>query len=135
MRENYTNAFRRLIRVWLAKLATPLANSLISYLDPTFTEEFLHIPETHTEPKIQPDSVADNLCGKAVILILGGRRHGVHALITSYLTTALQASQEVDNAHWLVEGKWGQATRSLLLLSLVLPPEDLHERSRAWNRS
>jgi hypothetical protein len=28
-----------------------------------------HIPETQAEPKIQPDSVADNLHRKAVILI------------------------------------------------------------------
>jgi hypothetical protein len=73
-----------LIRVRLAEFAIPLADSFVSHLDTTFTEEFFPIPETQTEPKVQPDSVADDLYRKAMMLIYGGSRRCVHALITSY---------------------------------------------------
>jgi hypothetical protein len=87
-----------LIGIRLAKLAAPLTDGLIGQGNATFTQQLFHIPEAQTESKVQPDRVADNLHRKAVILIFGGGRRCVHALITSYQTAASQASQEVDNA-------------------------------------
>jgi len=47
---------------------------------------------------VQPHGMADDLHRKAVILIFHGGLRGIHALITSHLAAASQASQEVDNA-------------------------------------
>ena len=91
-------AATELISIRLAKLATPLADGFIRHRDATFTEELFHIPETQTEPKVQPHGVADDLNGKAMILIFGDSQRCVHALITSYQPAELQASREVDNA-------------------------------------
>jgi hypothetical protein len=56
----------------LAKLATPFAHRLIGHPDSTFTQEFFHIPQAQTEPKVQPHRVANNLHGKPVMLIASG---------------------------------------------------------------
>jgi hypothetical protein len=73
----------QLIGILLAKLAAPRANGFIRPLDATFTEELFHVPEAQTKSDVQPDSVADDLHRKAVILICGEGRQCVHALITS----------------------------------------------------
>ena len=71
-----------LISVLLAKLVTLLADGLIRPLAATFPEELSPLSEAQTQSEVQTDSVANNLYRKAVILICGGRRRGVHALIT-----------------------------------------------------
>jgi len=91
-------AATELVCILSTKLATPLADRLIGHSHPSFQQQLFYIPETQAEPEIQLHGMADNFDGKTVVLILDGRRRGVHALITSYLTAALQASQEVDNA-------------------------------------
>jgi hypothetical protein len=51
------------------KFPTPLADGLIGHDDPTSEQELFHVTIAETEPEIQPDTVADDLGRKAVILI------------------------------------------------------------------
>src|SRR5512134_1257616 len=68
----------QLIRIVLPKLATPLADGLMSHVDPAFQEQLLHVAVAQGEAVIEPDARADDLAGKAVVLIafvLSGWRH------------------------------------------------------------
>jgi hypothetical protein len=91
-------ATTELISILLAELVAPFADGSIRENHAALKKQFFDIPEAQAETKVEPDGVADNCDRETVILIFGGRRRGVHAVITSYQTVALQASQEVDNA-------------------------------------
>jgi hypothetical protein len=88
-----------LIRILLAKFATPFPHRFIGHDHSAFQQQFFHITKAEAEPKIQPHSVADDLHRKAMVLVFRKARQCVHALITSHEAPAAQASQEVDNAH------------------------------------
>ena len=45
---------------------TPLPNRLVGDRDSVLREEILHVPETETEPVVQPDRVTDDLGRKPV---------------------------------------------------------------------
>jgi len=71
-------AATELIRIRLAKFATPFANGLIGHDDSAFKQDLFDITEAQTEPEVQPDGVADDFHGKAVILIVRGSWWCVH---------------------------------------------------------
>jgi hypothetical protein len=47
-------------------------------------EQFFDIPIAEAETVIKPHAVADELCGKPVLVLSVGRRRGVHATIMSH---------------------------------------------------
>ncbi len=58
-------------RVVEPELPTPLPNGLVRHGDTPFGEEILDIPETHAETVVEPDSVTDDVRGKAVSAVAG----------------------------------------------------------------
>jgi site-specific DNA recombinase len=60
------------IHVVLPKLQTPLADGLVSHLDAALEQEFLHVTVAQREAIIEPDSMADDLAGEAVVLVAFG---------------------------------------------------------------
>src|SRR5215510_2011232 len=69
----------QLIGVVLPKLQTPLADGFMGDVDAALKQEFLHVAVTQREAIIEPDSMADDLAGKAVIFValgVSGWRHG-----------------------------------------------------------
>jgi hypothetical protein len=62
----------------LAKLLAPPTNRLIGDDNATFSQKQLNIPQAEAEHVVQPDSVADNLGGKAVAV--ARVRQGLHAV-------------------------------------------------------
>src|SRR5262249_37055369 len=68
----------QLIGVVLPKLQTPLADGLMSHVDAALAQEFLYVAVAQREAIIQPDAMADDFAGKAVVLIafgISGWRH------------------------------------------------------------
>src|SRR5262245_62220690 len=60
------------IRVVLPKLQTPLPDGLMSDVDTAFAQQFLHVTIAQREAVIEPDPMADDLAGKAVIFVALG---------------------------------------------------------------
>src|SRR2546428_6377357 len=58
----------QLIGIILPTLATPLADGLVGHRDAVFEQEFLHVAVAEREAIIQPDAMADDLAGEAVVL-------------------------------------------------------------------
>src|SRR5262245_8111608 len=68
----------QLIRVVLPKLQTPLADGLMGDVDAALEQEFLHVAVAQREAIIQPDAMANDLPGEAVVLValgVSGWRH------------------------------------------------------------
>src|SRR5262249_314304 len=61
-----------LICIVLPKLQTTLADGFMSDVDSGFTEELLHVAVAQGEAIIEPDAMADDLTGKAVIFVALG---------------------------------------------------------------
>ena len=61
-----------LIGVSLPKLPAPFADGFVGHGDTTFEQEFLHIAVAQGEAIVQPDAVANDFAGKAVILVTLG---------------------------------------------------------------
>jgi hypothetical protein len=53
---------------WNVEFSAPLPNRLVGDDDATGEQELFHITVAETEPEIQPDTVADDLGGEAVVL-------------------------------------------------------------------
>ena len=69
------------IRIILPKLETSLADGFLGDVDPTFEQQFLDIAVAQRETVIEPDPMADDLAGKAVIFValaVGRRGHVWH---------------------------------------------------------
>ena len=67
-----------LIRILLAKLATPLTDGFVGDNDATDEQELFHVPVTEGEAEIEPGRVADDLTRKPVVFVeirRGGGRH------------------------------------------------------------
>ena len=60
------------IRVVLSKLQTPLADGLVRHIDTAFKQQLLHIAIAQGETIVEPDPMADDFAGKAVVLIMHG---------------------------------------------------------------
>jgi hypothetical protein len=58
-----------LIGIRLAEFATPFPNRFVRGDDATSTQQLFDIPVAETEPIVQPAPMADDLGGKAVVLI------------------------------------------------------------------
>jgi hypothetical protein len=56
----------------LPKLQTPLADGLVGHVDAALEQEFLHVTIAQREAIIEPDSMADDLAGEAVVLVAFG---------------------------------------------------------------
>src|SRR5262249_39110805 len=68
----------QLIRVVLPKLQTPLADGFMGDIDPAFKEELLHVAVAQGEAIIEPDAMANDLTGEAVVFVacrVSGWRH------------------------------------------------------------
>jgi hypothetical protein len=68
----------QLIRVLLAELPTPLPASCVGHRDATFAQECLDVAVAQGAAIGEPDPVADDCAGKAVVLVSfagGGRVH------------------------------------------------------------
>ena len=64
-----------LMGVVLPKLPTPLTDSFMGYGDATLEQQFFHIAVAQGEAIIEPDAMADDLTGEAVVLVAcGGQR-------------------------------------------------------------
>jgi hypothetical protein len=71
-------AMLQLIGVVLPKLETPLADGFMGDIDTAFAQQFLHVAVAQGEAIIEPDAMADNLAGKAVVFValgVSGWRH------------------------------------------------------------
>ena len=60
------------IGVVLPKLPTPLADGFVGHGDTAFEQEFLHVAVAQGEPIVEPDPVADDFAGKAVVFVTRG---------------------------------------------------------------
>jgi hypothetical protein len=62
----------QLIGVILPKLQTPLADGLVGHGDAALEQELLHIAVAQRAAIIEPDSMADEITGEAVVLVAFG---------------------------------------------------------------
>jgi hypothetical protein len=68
----------QLIGVVLPKLQTPLADGLVRHIDAALKQELLHVAVALREAIVEPDPMADDLAGKAVVFVacgISGWRH------------------------------------------------------------
>ena len=68
----------QLIRVALPKLQTPLADGLMGHVDATLEQDLLYVAVAQREAIIEPDAMADDLAGEAMVLVafgVSGWRH------------------------------------------------------------
>src|SRR5919202_2026693 len=65
-------AMLQLIGVVLPKFQTPLADGLMRDVDAALAQEFLHVAVAQREAIIQPDAMADDLPGEAVMFVACG---------------------------------------------------------------
>jgi hypothetical protein len=68
----------QLIGVVLPKLQTPLADGLMGHVDAALEQDLLHVTVAQREAIIQPDAMADDFAGEAVIFValgVSGWRH------------------------------------------------------------
>jgi len=68
----------QLIRVVLPKLQTPLADGLMGHVDATLEQELLYVTVAQREAIREPDAMADDLAGEAMVLVafgVSGWRH------------------------------------------------------------
>jgi hypothetical protein len=68
----------QLIGILLPELAAPLADGFVGHVDATCDQELLHVTVAQGESIVEPDAVADDLDGKAVVVVAsvgGGREH------------------------------------------------------------
>jgi hypothetical protein len=56
----------------VCKLPTPLTDSFMGYGDATLEQQFFHITVAQGEAIIEPDAMADDLAGEAVVLVAFG---------------------------------------------------------------
>jgi hypothetical protein len=57
------------IGILLPELPTPWTDGFMGHRDTTLKQEFLHVAVAQGEAIVEPDSMADDLAGKAVVLI------------------------------------------------------------------
>jgi hypothetical protein len=74
----------QLIGVLLPELQTPLTDRFIRHNDPTGEPELFDITLAEARTEIQPDAMADDLRGEAVVFIAVGWNDGVHATIMAH---------------------------------------------------
>ena len=67
------------IGVVLPKLLTPLADGFMGHGDTALKQQLWHVAVAQREPILQPDPVADDFAGKAVILVAFGVGRRGHA--------------------------------------------------------
>ena len=68
----------QLIGILLPKLQTPLADGFMGDVDTAFAQQFLHVAVAQGEAVVEPDPMADDLTGEAVVLVafrVSGWRH------------------------------------------------------------
>jgi hypothetical protein len=80
------------IRIGLAEFAAPLADGLIGHDNPTGEQEFFHIAVAQAEAEVQPDTMADDLGWKAMVLVLISR-WWAHEASIAYQAGTGQAAQ------------------------------------------
>src|SRR5215813_4766158 len=69
----------QLIRVVLPKFQTPLADGFMGDVDPALEQDLLHIAVAQGEAVVEPDAMANDLTGEAVVFVacgVSGWRHG-----------------------------------------------------------
>jgi hypothetical protein len=74
----------QLIGILLPALQTPLTDRLIRHNDPTGEPELFDIALGEARTGVQPDTMANDLRGEAVVFIAVGRNGGVHATIMAH---------------------------------------------------
>jgi hypothetical protein len=72
----------------LPELAAPIAHSLVRQDDAALGHQLFDVTVAETEAKVQPDTVADNLCRKPMALIPVGYGSWIHAASMSHQTAA-----------------------------------------------
>src|SRR5215510_7233711 len=72
------------IRIVLAKFQTPLTDGFMGDVDPAFEQQFLHVTIAQREAVIEPDPMADDLAGKAVIFVALGVSRWGHVACLSF---------------------------------------------------
>ena len=68
----------QLIRVVLPKFQAPLADSFMGDVDAALAQELFHVAIAQRETRVEPDAMADDLAGKAVVFVacgVSGWRH------------------------------------------------------------
>src|SRR5262249_51351139 len=68
----------QLIRVVLPEFQTPLADGLMGHVDATLQQDLFHVAIAQREAIVEPDPMADNLTGEAVVFVafrVSGWRH------------------------------------------------------------
>jgi len=72
------------IRIVLPKLQTPLPDGLMGDVDTAFAQQFLHVTIAQREAVIEPDPMADDLAGKAVMFVALGVSRWCHVGCLSF---------------------------------------------------
>ena len=67
-----------LVGLGLPELPAPLPNRFVGHGNTACKQQLFHIAIAEAEPEIEPDRVADNLCGEAMILVWVGWHGGFH---------------------------------------------------------
>jgi hypothetical protein len=68
----------QLVGVILTELETPLTEGLAGHVDAAFEQQLLHVAVTQGKALVEPDPMADDFAGKAVVLVtlsVGWRGH------------------------------------------------------------
>jgi hypothetical protein len=79
----------QLIGVSLAERAASFPDRLVGHRDAAGKQQCFHIAVTEAEPVVEPHTMADHLCGKAVMYVAVGQGRGVHAAIMPHLPEAM----------------------------------------------
>src|SRR5262245_60773173 len=67
-----------LIGIILPKLPTPLPDGLVGHIDAALKQKLLHVAVAQRKSIVEPDAMADDLTGEAVVLVacgISGWRH------------------------------------------------------------
>jgi hypothetical protein len=69
----------------------PLANRFIRHDDPTSGQELFHVTIAQTEAVVEPDTMADDLNGKMMLLVMVGEGWCIYETKIAHQTAAVQA--------------------------------------------
>jgi hypothetical protein len=73
-----------LIDILLPELQTPLTDRFVRHNDAKGEQEPFDIALAEAKTEVQPDTIADDLRGEAVVFIAVGWNGGVHATIMAH---------------------------------------------------
>jgi hypothetical protein len=88
----------QLIRICLAKLATPLADGFVRDVDPACEQQLLHVTVAQAKPIVEPDATTNDSGRETVVLIAAGWDWCIHAACIPHPMAARQVDKAVTKS-------------------------------------